>query len=302
MPPTACDIQICRRWYPYRWTILSTDTEEAKRTVMVFLKTIDGLESFALVDNSYSHAHYVSLDVSSNLRKLSVTVARNLTLGTREYYPTALQWTCMVVGKSPRLEQLVPQSPYAWPEICPILMSAGIQLKQISDVYISEELLVYLSSYSGLENLTIGSERDKEDLAHLFFSCLLPHKHYLLSLLFFACQEGEWCLTPYNLRMISRFHALQRLEMNVNSYDTENIITSFLELTPDMPALRTICLRSTPTEIPIFGVCGRNRRTALRHEQMRIDNALNKYSDSTDSASVRKLIETHRELILPSTY
>jgi hypothetical protein len=192
---------------------------------MEFLKTIDGLEDFILVDKSDAVGHYAFLDVSSNLRKLSVTVEG----GTRDCYPAAVQWTRTVVGKSTRLEQLVPPSTYDWSEISPILQAKGINLKQISRTYASKELLAYLGSYSGLENLTILSERGKEDLAYLFFDSLLQHKDSLLSLVCSAYHEGEWCLTRYNLDIISQLHDLQHLEIAVNSYDIKddrNIIVS----------------------------------------------------------------------------
>ncbi|KAJ6578450.1 hypothetical protein B0H19DRAFT_1253688 [Mycena capillaripes] len=207
------------------WTIRSTDTDQAKRTLMEFLKTIDSLEDFILVDKSDAIAHYTFLDVSSNLRKLSVNVVG----GTWDCYPTAQEWTRMVVGKSPRLEQLLLPSTYDWSEICPILQATGVKLKHISGVYASKELLAYLGSYSGLENLTVLSGRDDEDLAHLFFDSLVQHKDSLLSLICSAYHKGEWCLTRYNLHIISQLHALQRLEMSVNSYDLEdnrNIIVS----------------------------------------------------------------------------
>ncbi|KAJ6549048.1 hypothetical protein DFH09DRAFT_883762, partial [Mycena vulgaris] len=80
-------------------------------------------------------------------------------------------------------------------------------------------LLAYLASYSGLEHLTITSDTGKEALAHAFFNSLLQHKDSLLALICPAYHEGEWCLGPYNLDIISQLRALQSLEMSVNSYD-----------------------------------------------------------------------------------
>ncbi|KAJ7920288.1 hypothetical protein B0H13DRAFT_2319624 [Mycena leptocephala] len=281
------------------WTIRSTDTTEAKSNLMEFLKTIDGLEDFILVDKSDAVGHYAFLDVSSNLRKLSVTVEG----GTRDCYPAAVQWTRTVVGKSTRLEQLVPPSTYDWSEISPILQAKGINLKQISRTYASKELLAYLGSYSGLENLTILSERGKEDLAHLFFDSLLQHKDSLLSLICSAYHEGEWCLTRYNLDIISQLHDLQHLEIGVNSYDIRddrNIVTTFLDMVPEMPALRSICIRATSTVSSFWDACGRNRTARERHSQTKVDAVLTKYSESTDSICVRQLIETHHQIIGPS--
>ncbi|KAJ7210414.1 hypothetical protein GGX14DRAFT_625507 [Mycena pura] len=288
------------------WTIRSTDTPEAKRNLIEFLKTIDSLEDFILVDKSDAVGHYAFLDVSSNLRKLSVTLEGSLSESpsTRGCYPTALQWTRMVVGKSPRLEQLVLPSRYDWTEICPILQATGIKLKQISDVVVSKELLAYLGSYSGLENLAVFIESGNEDLAHLFFDSLVQHKDSLLSLICPAYHEGEWCLTRYNLHIISQLHALQRLQMNVNSYDIKddrNIITTFLDMAPDMPALRSICIQATAKVSSLWDVCGRNRATRERNTQTKVDAVLTKYSKSTDSTRVRQLIETHLQIIRPSS-
>ncbi|KAJ7210411.1 hypothetical protein GGX14DRAFT_625484 [Mycena pura] len=284
------------------WTIRSTDTFEAKRNLTEFLKTIDSLEDFILVDKSDVDSHYAFLDVSSNLRKLSVTLERSLSPGTRGY-PTAMQWIRTVVGKSPRLEQLVPPSPDDWTEICPILQATGIKLKQISKVFASKELLAYLGSYSGLENLTV-IQRGDDDLAHLFFDSLVQHKDSLLSLICSAYFEGEWCLRRYNLHIISQLHALQGLQMNVNSYDIIddcNIITTFLDMAPDMPALRSICIRATATVDSLWGACGRNRIMGERITQTKVDAVLTKYSKSTDSTCVRQLVETHHQIIRPSS-
>ncbi|KAJ6578343.1 hypothetical protein B0H19DRAFT_1253588 [Mycena capillaripes] len=285
-----------------------TDTDEAKSIVMDFLRIIDRSEEFTLVDDSYTNAHYALLDVeSSNLRRLSFPAKTRIALNGSfsRRWPATLNWTGMIVRKSPHLEHLVLPTSDAWSEMCPILQSAGIHLKQISGACVTQELLAYLASYSGLESLKIQSAAGKEALAYPFFDTLLSHKHSLLSLQCPAYYEGEWCLKPYNLAIISQLHAMQHLEMNVNSYDigsNSNIITTFIDLTPTIPALRSICLRAVPSVIAMLGTCGRNRMTALRYRQIRIDNALNKYSESTDSNSVRALIETHHELVPPSTY
>ncbi|KAJ6580535.1 hypothetical protein DFH09DRAFT_1440973 [Mycena vulgaris] len=270
------------------WTIQSTDTAEAKSTIMAFLKTIDSLEDFTLVDKSDTDAHYVFLDVSSNLRRLSVTVETSLTPESlrSNCYPTALHWMGMIVGKSPQLEQLVPPSRYAWSTICPILHSADIHLKQISGACATEELLAYLASYSGLEYLTIASDTGKEALAHAFFDSLLQHKDSLLALICPAYHEGEWCLGPYNLAIIFQLHALQSLEMSVNSYDiadNPNNIEASLDMAPEIPALRSICIRATPTVYSLYNACGRNRMAGQRIAQMNVDRVLTKYSESTDS-------------------
>ncbi|KAJ6578333.1 hypothetical protein B0H19DRAFT_1253579 [Mycena capillaripes] len=210
----------------------STDTDEAKSIVMDFLKTIDRLEEFTLVDDSYTDAHYALLDVeSSNLHRLSVTAKTRIALdgSFSRRWPAAFHWTGMIVRKSPHLEQLVLPTSYAWSEMCPILQSTDIYLKQISGACVTQELLAYLASYFGLERLKIQSAAGKEALAYPFFDTLLSHKHSLLSLQCPAYYEGEWCLKPYNLAIISQLHALQHLEMNVNSYDigsNSNIIVS----------------------------------------------------------------------------
>ncbi|KAJ7657533.1 hypothetical protein B0H17DRAFT_1337836 [Mycena rosella] len=176
-----------------RWTIQSTDTVEAKNAVMEFLKAIDGLQDFTLVEKSSAAAQYSSLDVSSSLRRLSLTVESSLTPeGIRsDCYPTALHWMGMIIGKSLRLEKFVPPSRYAWSTMCPILHSADIHLKQISGAIPTAELPAYLASYSGLEHLTIAGHGDTEALAHAFFDILLQHKDSLLALSCQAYHEGE---------------------------------------------------------------------------------------------------------------
>ncbi|KAJ7210415.1 hypothetical protein GGX14DRAFT_625511 [Mycena pura] len=219
-----------------------------------------------------------------------------------------MQWTRMVMGKSPRLEQLVPPSlDCQWPEICSTLQATGIKLKQISNVFVSKELVAYLGSYSGLENLEVIIERGNEDLAHLFFDSLVQHKDSLLSLNCPAFHEGQWCLTRYNLSTISQLHALQRLPMGVNSYDIQviddrNVITMFLDMAPAMPALRSICIRATSTVsslYDVYDIYGRDQAMRKRDTQTKVEAVLTKYSKSTDLTCVRQLIETHHQIIRP---
>ncbi|KAF7345666.1 hypothetical protein MVEN_01586300 [Mycena venus] len=115
-----------------------------------------------------------------------------------------------------------------------------IHLSEIHTDYVQQALLEYMSSYSGLERLTIsgadetnqgdeddgdegdGDEDDSdkehlEPLAEEFFTTALPrHKGSLVALSCRGVWEGKWSFGAHNVDLLSQLHRLKSLRMNVN--------------------------------------------------------------------------------------
>ncbi|KAJ7126181.1 hypothetical protein C8R44DRAFT_781279 [Mycena epipterygia] len=160
-----------------------------------------------------------------------------------------------------------------WSEIWTLLRTERIYLKQISDNAISTEFLEYLSSYSGLERLTLHplgcSAVNSGRLADMFFDAVLPrHADSLVELSCLAEFEGKWSFGAHNAEQISQLKQLTRLEMSVNSYDmattesdrrsSKNTVELMLETAAQLHAVRIIAILPAESEL--------NRRDGTGHD------------------------------------
>ncbi|KAJ7141692.1 hypothetical protein C8R43DRAFT_847381, partial [Mycena crocata] len=97
-----------------------------------------------------------------------------------------------------------------------------IYLKEISTNMVTPDLLQYLASYSGLENISIsrpdGGSRDKSDhLADMFYSHVLPrHARSLLQLSCPAGYESRWSFGTHNVDVVAWMNKLMSLHMTIN--------------------------------------------------------------------------------------
>ncbi|KAJ7483786.1 hypothetical protein B0H11DRAFT_1723184, partial [Mycena galericulata] len=81
------------------------------------------------------------------------------------------------------------------------------------------ELVRYLASYSGLEELTT-TRASEDDCADFFFDSVVPrHKESLLALSCPGHYEGRWSFGRRNIILISGLQHLHTLEMTVDSED-----------------------------------------------------------------------------------
>ncbi|KAJ6580737.1 hypothetical protein B0H19DRAFT_889298, partial [Mycena capillaripes] len=98
-----------------------------------------------------------------------------------------------------------------------------IHLLEIRTDIIDEDLIAYLSSYAGLERLSIFSagganKKQSNQRADNFFAhALLPHRGSLVALSCLPLYEGRWSFGAHNAGVISQFHKLRSLRMSVNS-------------------------------------------------------------------------------------
>ncbi|KAJ7115016.1 hypothetical protein C8R44DRAFT_881055 [Mycena epipterygia] len=107
---------------------------------------------------------------------------------------------------------------------------------EISTSIVTRDLLVYLSSYSGIEKLTFQrvhmlSQIESDRLADDIFCTVLPrHANTLIELSGTAEYESGWGFESHNVDAISDLHKLAHLEMNVNAEDV-------VEVQPSMNAV-----------------------------------------------------------------
>ncbi|KAJ7301057.1 hypothetical protein DFH08DRAFT_996414, partial [Mycena albidolilacea] len=97
-----------------------------------------------------------------------------------------------------------------------------IKLTEITTNVVTPELFDYLSSYSGIQKLSLlhpdGGSRDKSDrLADTFFETVLSrHATSLVELSCPAGHESRFSFGSHNADVISLLHKLKSLGMSIN--------------------------------------------------------------------------------------
>jgi hypothetical protein len=104
------------------------------------------------------------------------------------------------------------------------LRAERIHLSELHTDMVVEGLPEYISSYSGLERLTVVNTNDEDvdlaqsdRLADKFFSALSHHHQSLVALSCAGAYEGRWSVGGNNVTLLEPLHKLQSLQMNVNS-------------------------------------------------------------------------------------
>jgi hypothetical protein len=119
-------------------------------------------------------------------------------------------------------------------EIWDILRREQIYLLEVSTDEVSQALLDYLASYSGLKKLTLNfvtyNTSWSDALGIQFYrNVLLKHVHTLSALEISPAFEGKWCFGQHNIAIVLQCTKLVSLKMSINSddiYGRYNIIVS----------------------------------------------------------------------------
>ncbi|KAJ6574405.1 hypothetical protein B0H19DRAFT_1254113 [Mycena capillaripes] len=194
------------------------------------------------------------------------------------------------------------------------LREEQIHLSEIHTDIIVDGLLEYLSSYSGLERLTVasaggGDEELSERCADEFFSTLLTHQRQsLVGLSCYGAYEGRWSFGAHNADILAQLSKLRCLRMKVNAeshgheqgprkqggrntyrgrglreifeiesdLEGRNMVHRFLELMNQLPITEAAILPSCP-ERYTKPKCGNNKVRHLDIVIARIDAAVREF-------------------------
>ncbi|KAJ6457940.1 hypothetical protein C8R45DRAFT_1032359 [Mycena sanguinolenta] len=124
-----------------------------------------------------------------------------------------------------RLKSLHLEGANHWSAIWRMLRSGpeGARSTEITTNVVTKELFDYLTSYSGLEKLTLvspdgGNLDESNRLADTFFETVLPHHaESLTELSCAAAYESRFSFGTHNVHVISLLHKLTKLEMSINA-------------------------------------------------------------------------------------
>ncbi|KAJ7327606.1 hypothetical protein DFH08DRAFT_333725 [Mycena albidolilacea] len=177
------------------------------------------------------------------------------------------------------------------PAMWDTLRAERIHLSELHTDMVVEGLPEYISSYSGLERLTIVNTNDEDvdlaqsdRLADKFFSALSHHHQSLVALSCAGAYEGRWSVGGNNVTLLEQLHKLQSLQMNVNSVvagykpstqtggsgrgarpiikiendeDGRNMVHRFLDLVDKLPISDAVIMPSFPKRF-MQDTCGNN--------------------------------------------
>ncbi|KAF9532566.1 hypothetical protein CPB83DRAFT_846985 [Crepidotus variabilis] len=218
----------------------------------------------------------------STLRHIKNLVSLSIT-GQRDHCPDATH------GKGAPCTDICDSSPSLWAA----LFESGIYLEEVEHDWISESLIEYLSSFSGLRTLQLQVQQFENhlqaDAAKLeFFSRAFPkHASSLEMFIIDSTAESQWRCTPDFLQHIIGCPRLKRVGFGVDSAmlnkklgkqdelpDT-NIIKQFLDLAlPSLHQLENAALHSAALNGYRRSRCGSSanltaaRTTALIEENI----------------------------------
>ncbi|KAJ6576159.1 hypothetical protein DFH09DRAFT_1361730 [Mycena vulgaris] len=271
------------------------DADWATAIVTHILSTSAQLKDVHLVDRVMNRERFPALSGMSDLRSLRVEAA---TTGTDS------DWMCQVVSKSPRLECVGVPAPSDSPKLFDILQQKNIYLTRMFTARVSQALVKYLASYSGLEELMIH-RTSGDDLAADFFARVLPrHKATLSVLSIPGSGAGKWSLGAHNIAALSELRRLQSLEMSVDFFErlpsVKNIVETFLEVAvAQIPALRELFLRGV-LRAHTSG-CGNAISRQRAFGQRQIDESVAAFGKMhAGSAAVARLVKSHARISLSS--
>ncbi|KAJ6459017.1 hypothetical protein C8R45DRAFT_556953 [Mycena sanguinolenta] len=162
-----------------------------------------------------------------------------------------------------------------------------VKLTEITTTVVTQEFFDYLTSYSGLEKLTLkfpdgGNLNESNRLADTFFETVLPcHAESLTELSCPAAYESRFSFGTHNVNVVSLLHKLTKLEMSINAgavrkvdpsrtyighdgkeypvfsigvsveadqADIDPVVTLLLETAAMFPALQSLTILSAETE------------------------------------------------------
>ncbi|KAF7351560.1 hypothetical protein MSAN_01588500 [Mycena sanguinolenta] len=232
-------------------------------------------EQTAILDflNTLSNLHDLELNIPStfNISKLKVQTLRRFTLKTpswgvgRSWQPIPPQvyqgFVDLIISQN-QLNSLYLEGFTKLSAVWRMLRSEPhktAKLTEITTNVVTQELFDYLSSYSGLEKLTLkfpdgGNVEESNRLADSFFETVLPcHFKSLAELSCPAAYESRFSFGTHNVDVVSSLHKLTKLEMSINAGAVQKVIinpvvTLLLETVVALPALRSLTIVSAETE------------------------------------------------------
>jgi hypothetical protein len=104
-----------------------------------------------------------------------------------------------------------------------------VKLTDITTDVVISELFDYLSSYSGIEKLTLlspdgGIRNNSDHLAAMFFGIVLPrHATSLVELSCSAGYESRFSFGTHNMDVISLLRKLKSLDMSINAGEVRRV-------------------------------------------------------------------------------
>ncbi|KAF8184086.1 hypothetical protein K438DRAFT_2020434 [Mycena galopus ATCC 62051] len=214
-----------------------------------------------------------------------------------------------VVARSPELTSLQLPRHKSYSAIWPIFNSPtgrSVRLTQLRTHTVTEELLAYLVTYSGLETLALdgvdaGSTQASNELADSFFNIALPrHAESLVELAFTAGYESSWSFGTHNVHSILGLHRLQKLHVSVNWADifeprnrtqgewnpkiTGNVVHLLLDTAPHLPTLATVSISHAADESNRGARCGNPRQAHNKLMSQGIQSSVETFRTEVPSA------------------
>ncbi|KAJ7260497.1 hypothetical protein B0H12DRAFT_1217955 [Mycena haematopus] len=309
--------------------------EWGRTTILDFLNTLATLDDLEL--NILANTINLSALQVRSLRKFTLKSPgrgfgrRHFTgltpMGTRPP-PPMYQDIAQLVSQN-RLNSLHLEGITEWSAVWRLLRSKtnGTRLAEITTNVVTHELFDYLTSYSGIEKLTLkfpdgGDLNESNRLADTFFETVLPlHAEYLSELSCPAAYESRFSFGTHNVNIVSLLHKLTKLEMSINAgavrivdnpetyidhngkrypvmsigvsveaeqADIDPVVTLLLETTATFPALRSLTIVSAETERNRGAWCGNGRINHTGAVDVAIAKAVKAFrTDAPCSAVVR---------------
>ncbi|KAH9479909.1 hypothetical protein JR316_0008505 [Psilocybe cubensis] len=188
-------------------------------------------------------------------------------------------------------------------EIWDTLREERICLKELTTDEVNDALLDYLSSYSGLQKLTLTSAtahsaKKSDALAMKFYRDVLPkHAGTLVSLDVCPVYEGKWCFGKHNSSSLLQCTKLSNLKIHINSEDInrakkQDVVWTLLEVAEDLPNLSQLSISSADSESNRGGRSGSNPSIGhIYRVNKEISQSVTTFGP-LDSVGVSKIITT----------
>ncbi|KAJ7110295.1 hypothetical protein C8R43DRAFT_1042544 [Mycena crocata] len=188
---------------------------------------------------------------------------RKLTIGSRYRNPTLrADQVCSLIKQNPTLTSLhlLGGAAAGWGTVWTMLLEqtdSHIYLTDVCTDVITPDLLLYLSSYSGLQSLQYrrsygGTRQQANALADMLYGTVLPcHANSLVCLRdldSLTSNGARWSFGRHNADAIARLPRLETLELCVNAADVlgvgpqDNAVDLLLATASCLPALRLLSI------------------------------------------------------------
>jgi hypothetical protein len=208
-----------------RWNARGTDPDWFREAICDSLNTLPLLSDLQVNVQGGARLQFAPLP---RLSKLKIECS--------DWRAVPMDEICQVVGRGHNLTSIHLSGYHDWSKVWTMLRAtmlrpnenARIHLKELSTTTVTPDLLTYLSSYSGIERLTLDrsqGDRHKSDaLADAFFGDVLAqHTKSLVELSCPACYEGQWSFRMDNANAILQLRKLEKLHMSVNARDAVDV-------------------------------------------------------------------------------